>query len=210
MKKIMNQWIIFDAMGVIYPVRDDTNALLVPFIQKKNPLINREFINQIYRKACLGEFKSITLWEKLGFNDYSIEKEYLDECQTIDPDFIKTALELKEKYKIAMISNDIDEWSKYLRKKYGLDKIFDTVIISGEVKLRKPDPEIFILFLEEAGTTADACIFIDDRPDNLKAASLLGIKTILFNRDNDEEWKIEIKSFTELNGTINLIINSKH
>jgi HAD superfamily hydrolase (TIGR01509 family) len=203
----MIQWIIFDAMGVIYPVCDDVNTLLVPFIKSRKPLITRAFINEIYRKASLGEFKSGHLWEKFGFSDYSIENEFLDDCQKIDPDFISTALKLKTRFRIAMISNDIDEWSKYLRKKFGLEALFERFFISGEVKLRKPDPAIFRLFLDQTGAAAESCILIDDRPENLKAAASLGFRTILFNRDDDEAWENEIRSFSELPGAINLLIN---
>ena len=45
-------------MGVIFEVGDDTNDLLVPYIQKRNNMIPREKINEMYTKASLGEILS--------------------------------------------------------------------------------------------------------------------------------------------------------
>jgi len=43
----MDRWIIFDAMGVIFEVGDDTNELLVPFVQERNREITREAIKAV-------------------------------------------------------------------------------------------------------------------------------------------------------------------
>lgn len=55
------------------------------------------------------------------------------------------------------------------------DGMFDEVVISGEVGMRKPEPEIFHLTLERMGLTADECVFVDDLPHNITAAARLGI-----------------------------------
>jgi epoxide hydrolase-like predicted phosphatase len=55
------------------------------------------------------------------------------------------------------------------------DGMFDVVVISGEVGLRKPDPEIFHLTLERMEMTAEECVFVDDLPHNITAAADLGI-----------------------------------
>jgi len=52
------KWIIFDVMGVIFEVGDDTNDLLVPYIQKRKDMISTEKINEMYTKASLGKILS--------------------------------------------------------------------------------------------------------------------------------------------------------
>jgi len=47
------KWVILDVMGVIFEVGDDTNDLLVPYIQKMNDMISAEKINKMYLKASL-------------------------------------------------------------------------------------------------------------------------------------------------------------
>jgi putative hydrolase of the HAD superfamily len=56
---------------------------------------------------------------------------------------------------------------------------FDHVVISGEVRLRKPQPEIFRLSLDGLGVAADAAVFVDDAEPNLVGARAVGLRTIL-------------------------------
>lgn len=207
----MKKWIIFDAMGVVFEVGDDTNDLLVPFIQKLNPKVSKEFINEVYVEASLGNITSKEFWIRIGvaceYNYKDIEVKYLDECLVLDKDFIEVAQSLKNEYGLALLSNDVKEWSNYLRNKFELNTVFDIVIISGDVGLRKPDTKIYELFLERSGAKPEDCIFIDDRDKNLVAAMKLGIKGVKFLRDEVDS-KIDmpkIKSFKELENVLVLI-----
>ena len=56
----------------------------------------------------------------------------------------------------------------------GWDQMFDAVVISGEVGMRKPDPEIFEHTLALLGLTAPECVFVDDLRRNVRAAAALG------------------------------------
>lgn len=60
-----------------------------------------------------------------------------------------------------------------------IDQLED-VIVSGEVGLAKPDPEIFRYALDRFGLEAGATIMIDDTQENLDAAAKVGLGTILF------------------------------
>jgi len=55
--------------------------------------------------------------------------------------------------------------------------------VSGDLKMGKPDPEIFQHLLGVIGKPADACAFIDDSPKNIDAARKLGINAVLFQND---------------------------
>lgn len=56
-----------------------------------------------------------------------------------------------------------------------LRELFDAVIVSGEVGLRKPDPEIYRLGAREIGVEPAECVFVDDLPGNLVPATTLGM-----------------------------------
>jgi len=56
-----------------------------------------------------------------------------------------------------------------------LRELFDAVILSGEVGLRKPDPEIYRLGARELGVEPAECVFVDDLPVNLVPATGLGM-----------------------------------
>ena len=62
----------------------------------------------------------------------------------------------------------------------GLDKHFDVFIVSAEVGVMKPDPEIFNLFAERLGVTLPELVFIDDSKRSLSAAVECGFEPVLF------------------------------
>jgi len=139
----------------------------------------------------------------LGFesNYPDIEKDYLDSCLKLDPEFMNIARSLRESYSLAVLSNDVKEWSSYLRSKFGLDKLFKVVVISGEVGYRKPDRKIYSILLDRIHESPSSCILIDDRSKNLYAVSQLGVKTIEFLREDvadDSCGDFEITSFSQL------------
>ena len=65
-------------------------------------------------------------------------------------------------------------------KEFDFLNIFDGRIVSGEVKLAKPDPRIYKLLLETFGLVPEESLFIDDRIDNVEVARKLGIKAVQF------------------------------
>ena len=64
-----------------------------------------------------------------------------------------------------------------------IDELFDDQVISSEVGLRKPDPAIYALAAERLGLPAEACVFVDDLPGNLKPARALGMATVVHRGD---------------------------
>jgi epoxide hydrolase-like predicted phosphatase len=56
--------------------------------------------------------------------------------------------------------------------------LFDGVVISGEVGIRKPDPRIYAMGAEAVGLPPEACVFVDDLRGNLKPARELGMATV--------------------------------
>ena len=60
-----------------------------------------------------------------------------------------------------------------------LDELFDAVVISGEVGLHKPQPEIFILAAERIAVAPEDCVFVDDLRENCAGAEAVGMTAIL-------------------------------
>jgi putative hydrolase of the HAD superfamily len=65
---------------------------------------------------------------------------------------------------------------RYDRKR--LSELFDGVVISGEIGIRKPSREIYELGAKSIGLEPSECVFVDDLPMNLKPAAELGMGTI--------------------------------
>lgn len=96
-------------------------------------------------------------------------------------------------YQTALCSNS---WGTRLYPRDRLAPIFDVLVISGEVGLRKPDPAIFELTLEKLGVDARACVFVDDHPGHLAPAMEMGMKTVLHR--SPEESVREVSSLLKL------------
>jgi epoxide hydrolase-like predicted phosphatase len=58
-------------------------------------------------------------------------------------------------------------------------ELFDGVVISGDVGLHKPQPEIFLLGAERAGVAPEECVFVDDLRENCEGAEAVGMTAIL-------------------------------
>ena len=74
-----------------------------------------------------------------------------------------------------LISNS---WGTRRYDRAQLAELFDGVVISGEVGIRKPSSEIYTLGSEAIGVEPSACVFVDDLPFNLEPAAELGMATI--------------------------------
>jgi FMN phosphatase YigB (HAD superfamily) len=59
-----------------------------------------------------------------------------------------------------------------------LGRLFDGIVISGEVGIRKPTPEIYVRGARAVGLDAGECVFVDDLPFNLPPAQELGMATV--------------------------------
>ena len=74
-----------------------------------------------------------------------------------------------------LISNS---WGTRRYDRSQLAELFDGVVISGEVGIRKPTLEIYSLGAERISLDPEACVFVDDLPFNLKPAAELGMATV--------------------------------
>lgn len=94
--------------------------------------------------------------------------------------------------KTGLLSNS---WSTAHYDRELLRELFDGVVISGEVKMHKPQPEIYRLAAERVGAAPDACLFVDDLRENCEGAEAVGM-TPLLHRDPAET----IAKLAELTG----------
>jgi putative hydrolase of the HAD superfamily len=82
----------------------------------------------------------------------------------------------------ALLTNNVREWEPLWRAKLPeIDELFEVVVDSAFVGLRKPDPAIFELTLERLGGVApERCVFLDDLDVNCAAARELGMAAVRF------------------------------
>jgi putative hydrolase of the HAD superfamily len=164
-------------------------------------------------RAHLSESQVPTLsvdhdWHRLEVGDLTL-KEWFEGVQTRAPDVLGTdidmgaylqfmadmpigvnwpivhkARELKaDGVPIALLTNNVAEWGDNWRSTIPVDELFDIVVDSSAVRLRKPDPAIYLLTCERIGVAPEATVFLDDNHDNIAAARALGMETVTVDED---------------------------
>jgi epoxide hydrolase-like predicted phosphatase len=75
-----------------------------------------------------------------------------------------------------LISNS---WGPSIYDRGLVVELFDAVVISGEIGIHKPQPEIFLLAAERLGVDPEACVFVDDLRENVAGAEAVGMTAVL-------------------------------
>ena len=104
---------------------------------------------------------------------------------------IDLLLELKKKYRLLLLSNtnpihiEISAVNEFAR--YGLkpEDVFEKCYYSYDMKMAKPDAEIFEALLANAGVSPEECLFLDDGQKNIDQATKLGIRSYLVDVKED-------------------------
>ena len=109
---------------------------------------------------------------------------------------------LKPKYHLHLITNGFQEVQHTKLSGSGLESYFETLTVSEEVGVKKPNPEIFIYALNKAHATAEESIVIgDEMAVDIDGARTAGIDQIFFNPSGKEEEgsrTFEVRSLTEI------------
>jgi len=171
--------VAFDAMGVLYRSADDVEELLVPYLREKGCALSRPEIDDLYHQCSLGRMPSATFWEKCGVA--GDDAEYCERHELSEGIADLLAWVAERGAPMAVLSNDVSEWSRALRRRFGLGTCIHCWVVSGDVGHRKPGQAIYRAFLEQAGTAPDSVVFFDDRPANVAAACRAGMRAHVFH-----------------------------
>ncbi|MGI8864947.1 MAG: HAD family hydrolase [Solirubrobacteraceae bacterium] len=97
----------------------------------------------------------------------------------------------KRGYKLAICTNNVREWESLWRAKLPVDEIFEVVVDSAFVGVRKPGHEIYELTLERLGVSAAEALLVDDIEINCDAARRLGMQAVWFRSTDQAMAEIE-------------------
>lgn len=174
-------WVALDAMGVLYAERG-VAAQLAAFAARRGVTLGESATRAAYRRASAGEHDSAGLWRALGVPGDAGELDAAFVAQrSLTPgvgDFL--AARVAAGLPTGCITNDVAAWSRRTQALLGLGGV-EPWIVSAEVACRKPGRAIYDAFLAAAGCEPDACLFVDDTPQNLDAAAALGFRTAWFS-----------------------------
>lgn len=103
------------------------------------------------------------------------------ESYEVNPAVEQLAKQLKQNgYQLAICSNNFLTRIRELDRKFSFLSLFDTVILSYEVGVLKPDKKIFEALIEECDCLPEEIIYSDDKAEKLLGAQELGIQTFVF------------------------------
>lgn len=106
---------------------------------------------------------------------------------------LKEIKKLRKTYKIGLLSNvGTGFWKRFSKEE--TQEYFDDVILSYQVGLVKPDPEIFELAASRLGVEVSECVFVDDDERNVAAAKSCGMRGVTY------EWGMNIEEVLKAAG----------
>lgn len=114
----------------------------------------------------------------------------------LDPNqpMIELMRDLRDRgFRMALLTNNIREWEPLWRSMMPVDEVFELVVDSAYVGMRKPEPEIYELALERLGDgiAPGDCLFIDDVEVNVEAARAVGMGAVHFQHNDQAIPEIE-------------------
>ena len=162
----------FDEVGRAMSEIANRNGGINPLFQlEKGEILEVDFLDQIADE----------LESKLGHRPamHRFSEVYFDALQP-NQEMIELMEELRDSgLRMAMLTNNVREWEPRWRSMLPVDEIFELVVDSAFVGMRKPEPEIYELTLDRLeGPSAGECLFIDDIEINCTAARDLGIRAV--------------------------------
>lgn len=185
------QAVIFDFGGVLNLEANNEPAAL--FIRNTLHLSPTEFATaaqegHLWSKAGMTETEFWNMYaHRRGVklpSDWNIKLEpLLKNAVGADEKMYRLIEELKAQgLRVGLLSNVLAGRAKML-KEFGFYSPFQPSIVSSDVNLAKPDPQIYLLLLKELNLPAQDVIFVDDKASNIDAARKLGIDGIVFHSE---------------------------
>jgi len=191
--------IIFDLGGVLLRTADFSprEQLASRLGMNRHELEEFIFGGESGDRAQRGEITVQAHWENLRRQLYCSPQGFKDLLDTffaqdkLDEELIEYVRWLHKSYKTGLLTNAWDDLRQVIADRWHFEDAFDTMIISAEVKLAKPDPHIFQLALSRLGVDANQTIFIDDMIRNVEGAKLVGLRPIQFRNAMQMRFDLE-------------------
>lgn len=181
--------VIFDCFGVLIPSHRVQ-------LHKKYPNLSDE-LTTVEHQSDLGFITRQTFTDSVSklvnIPTKDVMPRYYNSTK-YNNSSIRLAYHLKSsgKYKIGLLSNIGHGWlDDFLSEMKKMD-LFDTVVLSSDVGILKPDPRIFELVAQKLGVSTSDCVMIDDVKDNIDGAISSGMKGIVFTSVDQTKHDLEL------------------
>ena len=171
--------VIFDCFGVILTdslqqMYDELSESNPERMQQAEDLLNATARGYLSREDFDRQISGVL---GISHEDF-IKRKYSGE--TRNDQLLSYILELKKKYKTAMLSNVSNQGLMRRFDGSELDKYFDVVVASGEIGFAKPEPQAYEITADKLGVRLNECVFIDDRQEYCDGARGVGMQAIQY------------------------------
>ena len=180
----MKNLFIFDCFGVI--IKNDPSTVFM-----KNNLFESDILylrKNVFPKADIGELDMQYIFnllsQKTNKTVKDISEEYKKLCE-VDNNVVDYIKKIKENNIVVLLSNCPSGFLPKILKENNIEKLFDDIIISCDVKMIKPNKDIFNLVTEKFKGKYNKSIFIDDNEKNVMGAKNANIDYLVHFIDFD-------------------------
>jgi putative hydrolase of the HAD superfamily len=173
----MIRGIIFDCFGVLY---QGSSAHLYELTPEKN----RAELTNLSLSSDYGYISHEDFTQQasvlIGRSAVEIE-EIMQRDHIRNVALVAYVKSLRPTYKLALLSNVGRGVINRLFSDEELDELFDVVVLSSEVGMVKPDPEIFNFTSDKLGILPENCLMVDDLESNIAGAKTIGMQGVVFS-----------------------------
>ena len=146
----------------------------------------RLFAGEAWELASTGAISPEEHWDRVGADlesrlppDFRCFRSDPFAHEQINRDAVELVRRLSDECRLALCSNALPGLADYLQQSQ-LAALFDVIVISALVGLRKPDPRIYHVTAGRLGLPLDACLLVDDKERNVLAAQAAGMPAVVF------------------------------
>lgn len=182
--------VIFDMGGVILRTekQDGRRKWEAQLGLQPGELERAVFECEASARASIGLAHEDEVWKSIaarfGLNDAQLIEFQRDfwSGDRVDATLAQFIRDLRPRYKTAILSNAWLNARAAITQKFGMGDAVDTIIISAEEGIAKPDARIYRLAAERLGVLPQEAIFVDDMPENADAARAVGMRGVHFHK----------------------------
>lgn len=182
------KWLFFDVGDTLVDEWEPVDDIIGQFVREANAYgypVKIEAVRELFAMC----YRNYEQWPmKVAVRTYIHDEDHRNQiqdklkfCKELEKPFPHAAdvlKQLSQHYRIGIIANQ-SPGTEVRLESYGLRKYVDVLACSAEEGLSKPDPELYVVALKQAGCAPGEAVMIGDRIDNdIIPARSLGMRTI--------------------------------
>lgn len=154
------------------------------------------FGSEMSQKASLGMASVEDIWNSIqtqlniSDSEFSKFKQDFFAGDRVDEELVTFIRQLRKHLKTGMITNAWPDTRRWIENEWKIADAFDSIVISSEVGIVKPDARIYHLFLETLQLAPEEALFIDDFIENVEGAKSIGMQSLHFRNPQETIQKI--------------------